>query len=45
MKRQTNLVDLLDRVLDKGVIIETRADVSVGRAPLIGIDAQISWRR
>jgi hypothetical protein len=40
-QRQTNLVDLLDRVLDKGLILEARADISVAGISLIGAEAQI----
>jgi hypothetical protein len=41
MQRQTNLVDVLDRVLDKGVIIEAHADISFAGISLIGAEARM----
>jgi hypothetical protein len=41
LQRQTNLVDLLDRVLDKGVIIDAQADISAAGISLIGAEARI----
>lgn len=39
---RTSLVDILDRVLDKGVVIDATVRVSLIGIDLVGVDAQIT---
>ena len=41
MRGQTSLIDVLDRVLDKGIVIDGWGRVSVIGIDLIGIDAWV----
>jgi gas vesicle structural protein len=41
LQRTASTVDVLDRVLDKGIVIETTIDISVAGIRLIGVDARI----
>jgi hypothetical protein len=36
-----NVIDLLDRVLDKGIVIDASARVSVGGIELLSVDARV----
>lgn len=40
--RTTSLVDILDRVLDKGIVIDATVRVSLVGIDLIGVDAKIT---
>ena len=40
-RRRASVGDVLDRVLDKGIVIGYRADISAGGIPLSGVEAQI----
>ena len=40
-ERSLHLLDVLDRVLDKGIVIDVRARMSVAAIDLIAMDARI----
>jgi len=41
MSTGTNQVEVLDRVLDKGIVIDVRLRVALAGVDLVGIDARV----